>query len=429
MHPATPEAAAIAASPTPFTPAPGFIPSRHGARREQARKLLGALSLLTRGAEPTARRWRDIGEALMRGDPPMDRLVEWMHAYGMERARPLFERALERGIQTLPHAPPQLREFFDLVERPPQWVDLDLVAEGALATDRGGMDYFFVNRDLSLMGGYQASAFNRTLLITGALQKGPVRRVAETAQWFLDCTAPGGMQRDGAGFKSTLRVRLIHGLVRRHVQRLPQWEMAQWGLPINQIDMAATALAFPMIMLLGGRAFGILPTRRESRAAMHHGRYVAWLMGVEERWLPHTETEGRKLLYELSLSITNPDETSVQLGQALMNEPLHRAYRRLPVLQGRYQRARHLSVSSLFLGRSARRGLGLPTGSLPWYPLLRLPWNLLRHTAARVIPGGQARLQRKGRQSVIDFLQAMTGDAHQHVGHSARQLTGEAASR
>ncbi len=427
MRSATQEAAA--ASPAPFIPPPGFIPSRHGSHREQARKLLGALSRVSRGAEPSPQRWREIGEALMQGDAPMERLVEWMFAYGMERARPLFERALERGIAAVPQAPAELREFFDLVERPPQWVDLSLVAEGARITDRGGMDYFFVNRDLSLMGGYQASAFNKTLLLTGALQKGPVRRVAETAQWFLDCTAPGGMERFGIGFKTTLRVRLIHGLVRRHVQRLPQWRMAEWGLPVNQIDMAATALAFPMIMLLGGRAFGILPTRRESRAAMHHGRYVSWLMGVDERWLPHTEAQGRKLLYELSLSITNPDETSVQLGQALMDEPLYRAYHRLPGLQGRYQRARHLSVSSLFLSRAARRGLGLPSGSLPWYPLLRLPWNLLRYTLARALPGGNGWLERRGRQATIAFLHGMTGDTRQQVGRAAHQLTGETASR
>jgi len=424
MHAATQHSAASA---VPFPP--GFIPSRHGARRGEARKLLGALSRLTRAAEPSPQRWREIGEALMQGDAPMDRLVEWMFESGMERARPLFERALERGIDAVPEAPAELRAFFERVERRPRWVEMDQVAAGARITDRGGMDYFCVNRDLSLMGGYQASAFNKTLLLTGALQKGPVRRVAETAQWFLDCTAPGGMERFGSGFKSTLRVRLIHGLVRRHVQRLPQWRMAEWGLPVNQIDMAATALAFPMIMLLGGRAFGILPTRRESRAAMHHGRYVAWLMGVEERWLPHTESAARRLLYELSLSITNPDETSVQLGQALMDEPLQRAYRRLPRLQGRYQRARHLSVSSLFLGRAARRGLGLPASTLPWYPLLRLPWNLLRHTLARCIPGGSARLERHGRQAVIDFLHGMTGDARQNIGHSARQLTGGAAPR
>ncbi len=406
----------------------GFIPSRHGARREEARVMLGALRLLIRGGDPSPERWREIGEALMHGDEPVDRLVDWMFSVGMERSRPLFEQAVEHGLASVADAPVPLREFFDRVERRPDWVDPQLLLEGAKVLDRGGMEYFFVDRDLALMGGYQASAFNKTLLLTGALQKGPVRRVAETAQWFMDCTARGGLERFGIGFKSTLRVRLIHGLVRRHVQALPQWRLREWGLPVNQIDMAATALAFPMVMLLGGRAFGVLLTPRESLAAMHLGRYAAWLMGVEERWLPSTESEARKLLYELSLSITNPDDSSVQLAQALMDEPLHRPYRRFAWLQARYQRARHLSVSSLFLTRAARRSLGLPTRTLPWYPLLRLPWNLLRHTVARLVPGGQSWLERYGRRSVVRFLQSLTGDERQRIGHSARQLTGGEAA-
>ena len=364
---------AAAQRPAPAFP-PGFIPSRHGAARAQAHSLLGSLRMAVGGdPEPDAARWQAMGEGLMQGDAPADRLVDWMFAGDMKQTRPMFERALEKGIKAVPEAPAPLREFFELVERRPHWVDMALVEEGALVNDRGGMDYFFVDRDLALMGGYQASAFNKALLLTGALQKGAVRRVAETVQWWLDCTGKGGMERFGAGFKSTVRVRMIHAMVRRHVGRLPEWRMAEWGLPINQVDMAATALAFPMVMLLGGRAMGVPLTRRDAQAGMHLGRYAAWLMGVEERWLPRDEREGRILLYQLSLSITNPDETSKLLGRALMDEPLQRPYARLRWLRCRFEHARHLSVSRFFLGRAGMRNLGLPEHVLPWYPLLRAP--------------------------------------------------------
>ena len=123
--------AATAAAQQPFPP--GFIPSRHGAAREQARSLLGILRLAASGdPEPDAARWRAMGESLMRGDPPADRLVEWMFAGDMKLTRPLFERALERGIKAVPDAPAPLREFFERVERRPHWVDMALVEEGAL---------------------------------------------------------------------------------------------------------------------------------------------------------------------------------------------------------------------------------------------------------------------------------------------------------
>jgi len=376
---------------------PGFIPSRHGAAREQARSLFGTLRLLVRGdPEPDAARWRAMGEGLMKGDAPADRLVEWMFAADMKATRPLFERALEQGIKAVPDAPAPLREFFELVERRPDWVDMKLVEEGALVNDRGGMDYFLVDRDLGLMGGYQASAFNKALLLTGALQKGAGRRVAETVQWWLDCTERGGMERFGAGFKSTVRVRMIHAMVRRHIGRMPEWRTAEWGLPINQVDMAATALAFPMVMLLGGRLLGVALTRRDAQAGMHLGRYAAWLMGVEEQWLPRDEQEGRTLLYQLSLSITNPDETSVQLGR-------------------------------FFLGRAGMRNLGLPEYVLPWYPLLRAPPNLLFHLGLRLVPGGREWQARRGRQATIAFVRTMTGTQPAQIGQAARHITEAAA--
>lgn len=401
-----------------------FIPTRHGAQREKAKQLLGGLRLVAgKEAEPSPERWHKIGLSLMHGDPLMDDVVDWMFKVGMATARPLYQQAVAHGIATVPKAPDVLRRFFEHVERRPDWVDMKLVAEGGRVIGRGGMDYFYIGRDLALMGGYQASAFNKTLLLTGALKKGPVRRVAETAQWHLDCSSDGGMEPFAIGYQSTLQVRLIHAIVRRHVPQMKEWRMKEWGLPVNQIDMAATALAFPLVMLLGGRAMGVLITRRDSLAAMHHGRYAAWLMGVEEQWLPHNEREGRKLLYQLSLSITNPDDTSEQLGSALRDEPLHRPYKRFGWLLGRYRRAQHLSVSSLFLSPASRRSLGLPATTLPWYPLLRLPLNLLRHTTAHFIPGARARLAVKGREASVAYLRSMTGDTPAQVGQAAHHLT------
>jgi len=410
------------ASAAPTFP-PDFIPTRHGARRDDARAALGLVRLAIRGEpEPSRALWRDIGLALMQGDPPADRLVAWMQANGLARQRERFEQALEHGIETVKDAPGPLRDFFALVDTRPPWVSERLLREALPIIHRGGIDYFYVGRDLALMGGYQASAFNKTLLITGALQKGPTRRVAETSTWWRDCTTDGGLERFGVGFKATVRVRFIHALVRSAVQRLPEWNTRDWGLPVNQTDMAATALAFPMIMLVAGRLLGVPVSSREVETAMHLGRYVGHLMGVEPRWLPWDEQEGLTLLYRLSLSITNADATSVQLGQALMDEPLSRHYAFLGGLRGPLERQRHLSLSRFFLGKQGLKNLGLPTSTLPWYPLLRVPVNLGRHLAARLVPGGRARLEAKGKAQIRAVLAQMSGAHEAKVGEAAQHL-------
>ena len=414
---ATPTTAAT----TDMAPLPaGFIPSRHRKNHGQVRRLLGALKWAMPGvSEPADERWRHIGEALMHGDEPMDRLVDWMFASGLKAARAQFEQALERGIDSVVDAPAPLREFFALVDTDPAWLDRELQAEGAEVYRRGGLELVYVARDVAFLGGYQASAFNKTLLLTGALTKGATRRLAETLRWALDCTGEGGMQRFGEGWKSTVRVRLIHALVRRHVQRRPEWRMQEWGLPINQIDMAATLLGAVSVPLLGARLLGMPQTVRERDAATHSGRYIGWLLGVEPRWLPTDESSALVLLYEFLLSISNPDETSIELARPLADEPLGRPYPWLGALRGRFDRARHLSISRLFLGRAGMRNLGLPTWTVPWYPILNLPLNLLRHLVSRVLPGGKLRAAREGRRAQEEFLRLLSGNQPVVIGQAA----------
>jgi len=148
------------------------------------------------------------------------------------------------------------------------------------------------------MGGYLLSGFNKALILTGALNKGAAQRIAETGKWWIDCTEHGGMEKHAAGYRSTLHVRMVHAMVRRHLPKNPEWKNEEYGLPVNQIDMVATYLAFGPVMLVGMRALGIPVLPRDSRAVMHLWKYAGWLMGVEDKWLVDDEREGLALLYK-----------------------------------------------------------------------------------------------------------------------------------
>lgn len=392
-----------------------MIPARHGIDVETGRRMGRMLRLMIRGnPEPTPERWRDLGEGLMHGDPLADRLVDWMHAHGMRAAMPLFERASQDGIAAVPDAPAPLREFFEAVERVPGWVRPELVEQGQRLFQRMGRTADFALRDGALMGGYQASAFNKTLILTGALNGGNARRVAETMQWVGDCTLVGGLERGAVGYRSTLHVRLMHAMVRRSVSRRPDWNAAELGLPINQTDMAATYLGFSVVLLVIVRAMGVPVTPAEGRAEMHMWKYIVWLMGVDERWLVDTEHDGRVLLYQMLLAQTPPDETSVQLGRALMADCLREPW---PTrLRVRFESARHLSVTRLMVGARGMRALGLPSGVIPWYPLLSAPFTFLFHVACRLVPGGLLRAQRYGRRVQEHLTQMRFGSVQKGLG-------------
>jgi mpaB/rubber oxygenase-like protein len=310
----------------------------------------------------------------------------------------------------VPDAPPPLRAFFDVIDARPRWLDEARLLEGARVCGISGMTGLRVLRDVALMGGYQSSAINRPLILTGALAGGTQRRLAETTKWWIDCTEPGGMARFASGFQSTVRVRLIHAIIRRHLRGHAEWDGARFGLPLNQTDMAATYLGFSVVFLLAQRRMGVPLTAPEGRAAMHLWRYIGWLMGVDERWLYDEEQQGRVALYQNILAQAPPDESSRALGRALMNEPLSRHYARWPWLRGRYERALGLSVSRLFLGRRGMRALGLPRFVLPWFPLLSAPLVFAGHWLARLL-GGRGRLERRGRAAQVDYLPTLFGKA------------------
>jgi hypothetical protein len=131
-------------------------------------------------------------------------------------------------------------------------------------------------------------------------------------------------------------------------------------------------------------------------------------MGVEEGLLFDTEMDARIGLYHNLLSQAPPDESSVALGRALMDEPLYRHYPWGGALRGRFNKYRHLSVTRLFVGGEGMRNLGLPA-SWPWYPLItglpRLFWTGLH----RLVPGAFAQLVRRGRKAQLDYLPVMFG--------------------
>lgn len=381
--------------------------------------------IIGRPLAPSREEYQAVTAALWEGDPAMDALVDWMQDYGPREARALFEQALKDGLASIESPPEPLRAFFSELEDTPAWLDPDLLTEGARFIHGTGLSATYVLRDLALMGGYLLSGFNQSLVMTGALSKGTAQRVAETGKWWMDCTEPGGLERFGAGFASTLHVRLIHSLVRRNLARRPEWESECWGLPLSQVDMVATYLGFSVVMLGGLRKLGIPVTRREAKAVMHLWSYACWLMGVEERWLVFSEREGMVLLNHCLMTQSRPDWTSHELGAALAQEPLQRSYKHFQNVRRRYAYQVHLSVSRYFLNREKMKQLGLPARISAWYPLLTLLPRLFVYSGSRLLPGLRSWQQRRGRRAQRRALASMFGDkAHgviqpteDHPGH------------
>lgn len=365
-------------------------------------KALGPI--LGQNFTPNQQEYQTLVGALTEGDALMDDYIEWMFATNPKTAKQKYDQALHHGIDSVEDCPEQLRKVFTHYEKIPEWLDRDLIHDAIAYIHGAGNDGVHVLRDAALMGGYLLSGFNHALVMTGALNQDASKRFAETAKWWMDCTEYGGLERFGAGVKSTLHVRFIHGLVRRSLKANPKWDAGTWGMPISQIDMSATNLAFGLVFLLGLRAMGKFPTPHESRAVMHLWKYAGWLMGVEERWLVDNESDGLVLLYRTQLTQLDADWTSKALGKALSLEPFHRHYPRFNALRRHFAYQQHLSISRYFIGRENMEKLGLSTRVLPWYPLFATPFNAVTYTAQRLLPVLRTAQQQRGRQAQRDYM-------------------------
>lgn len=373
-----------------------------------------ASKLIGHSIAPSGSRTQALLDGLWQGDPLMDTVVEWLCEADSKQRKQQFDQALQQGVHTLENCPEPLRQLFSVIETPPAWLDPQQLETAQQFMQTVGLNANYILKDMALMGGYLLSGFNQALVMTGALNKNASQRLAETSKWWMDCTAINGLERFSQGFKTTLHVRMIHALVRRNLQRKDDWKAEQWGLPICQIDMAATNLAFCSLFLLGLRGLGIFPASRESKAVMHFWKYMGWLMGVDAQWLPDTEREGLILLYQTMLTQSPPDWTSKALGKSLAQEPLSKHYKYFQPLKRQWDYQKRLSISQYFLGKRKLRLLGVENTVLPWYPLVLLPKNIIVSNIPRYIPGVKQLWQKRGRREQVRYQQQF-GAAGQNI--------------
>jgi hypothetical protein len=366
---------------------------------------------------PTAQQRDAYRRFTQLGDPLADNLVEAFRRLPTGEGRQQFETAVERGIEAVAKPVPELLAFFTQVDARPYWVDQHKLDLAARVVGRIGVVAGFTSLAmLSLMGGYLASRADKTLVGTGDLDQMAPRRLAETLTWTVDVTGPGALGRFEPGFKGTLRVRLMHAMVRAGMNRRDDWNYADWDQPVNQSTLAGTLLLFSLGNVLGSQALGLRFNRREKDAVYHLWRYIGYLIGVDVEVLPTSELDTWRLLWLQADYEFRPDEDSRRLGQALAKAVG-------PLLIGTEntvtQRARRFivtnflcSYSRLILGKSNADALGL-VDSKPFQALV-LTVAGVNHALEYpriLIPVATRRRERIGRRN-LEELARRTMERH-----------------
>ena len=385
---------------SPVTTAPGSmpsVPSRYRAAPERSARLGRVLRRVARVREIDEQLMERIAHGFMQRDELGAALAGAMRLPAGDPERVTMDqlrRAIAEGVDAVEDAPPALRSFFEHVETVPSWVDWHLVEEGARVNRRLGQNAADVLLQLSLLGGYRFGGPTDLLVATGGLTGDmTMRRLGETQKWAVAVGRPNGMRRDHEGFQLTVHVRVMHALVNETFT--PEWDVARWGLPINQTDQAATLGLFNGVLLLGSRALNARITPEESRAVMHLWKYIGWLVGVDDQWLVETEREQHRLNYHILVAQADISEAGPQLAQAIVAAQKDLHFERFPRIGRWLSRERLLSMLTTLLGPQSMREFGLPLRP-PWAVAYVVALNTVRFRIIGRTAWGERLLQRWG---------------------------------
>jgi hypothetical protein len=282
-----------------------------------------------------------------------------------------------------------MRRLFDEFERPPEWLDPALVAQGAAMFRRFGPSVFSFAGVETLLG-YEESSIVKPLAFTGTYAGDTaLNRFMETARFWIDVSEPGGLDPGGAGRGTAMRVRVMHVFIRRRLIAHPDWDLEAWGVPISQSDALITLISSCFTPGVAMHLLGYRTRVAETEAMMHFWRYVGHLLGVQPRWYP---ADFREAIQFSTVAMLKMARTAGQEGAELI-ESYPRAFTPKPGTPFR-KRVRdevnyrfQLGYTRYFLPGGYYRKFDMPN-PWPWalLPLLQIPLNASLETLRPFVP-------------------------------------------
>ena len=226
----------------------------------------------------------------------------------------------------------KLRQFWDELHDVPDWVDWDQIARGQDVFYRYGGATLTGLAFQSLLGGMGANRVVEVLARTGGFGVNVARhRLFETTQHILECTRSlESVKPGGAGFASSIRVRLLHAAVRQRIMKLAKsrpeyYDVSKYGVPINDLDCVATIATFSStIIWLSLPRQGIWIRQQEIVDYIALWRLIAFYTGTPTDFF-ETPAKAKACMESLLLNEVDPSDTSRLLAaniiRALENTP------------------------------------------------------------------------------------------------------------
>lgn len=226
------------------------------------------------------------------GDAKADTLVH--HFFKMNEHAQVYRHLQMTPKEVRLEKHPALKKFLFTSRPAPRWSDPDRIIRGQQVFKKFALPIMTLLGGLSLPYCYAASPGNKALYLAEKMRQSPGKRLADTADFILSVCTPGSLEKNQVGLFAINRTRLIHAIARYHILTKGSWE-DQWGMPVNQEDMAGTNLAFSYIILLGLQKSAHILSAREKDDFLFLWRHIGYQLHISSRLLPTSFSEAAEL--------------------------------------------------------------------------------------------------------------------------------------
>ena len=253
------------------------------------------------------------------GDPVMDAVVDDLACVPRAEASRFIRAGMEQEAEGLRSAPKSLRDFFvDSPPPDPPWLDHDAFVPGVRAFHANAVSIFAAFVAGTLIDGF-STLIAKSFVQTGRVFDAGVRRLRQNNRHQVEIFFPGGLRREGDGWKLSVRIRLVHAQVRRLLRVSGEWDEDELGTPVSAAHLGFAAACFSARTAHHAVSLGASFSREERESFCAVWRYAGHLMGIPDTILFADRDEALQLHKVGSICEPPPTDDSIIMANALIN--------------------------------------------------------------------------------------------------------------
>ena len=256
----------------------------------------------------------------MIGDEDLDTVMDELSGMPPGEMHQYIHAGLHQEEEWLSKAPESLQRYFREVDsKIPEWVEFENFRPAVIGFHKNMPEILVAFVTAALLEGF-TTLISKSFYLTGRVHSdNATRRFKQNNRHLLEIFLPGGLRREGDGYRLSARIRFVHAMVRRLLKESDIWDTEAWGTPLSAAHIGLAVSIFSAQILKHSISLGAIYTQEERESFVKVFRYTGYIMGVPESILMKDENEARLTIDIGFMCEPPPDKHSIANANALIH--------------------------------------------------------------------------------------------------------------